>query len=229
MNYTDLVANLTNLLQATGSTDFTAILPALIADGENRIYREIDFLTTRTTNTATCASGSRNVTCPANIIIVEGVSVISPSGSAPAAGTRNNLERVSLDFIDLTWPQESVTGLPLNFAMKSDTAVVVSPTPDANYTAEFTGIYRPAPISASNPTTWLATNLPDLLLASCMIFGSAYQRDFGAMSDNPQMAVSWESHYQALKQGAVEEEQRRKDQGVNWTPFSQTPASTPRT
>lgn len=233
MNYNQLVTDLSTLLVVPSATpSFVAILPALIDDAEQRIYRELDFLYTRTTFDGTpvnFVNGSRVLNAPSTAIVIQGLSAISPAGSTGAAGTRTALEFVSLDFIDSIWPTESVTAPPQYFAMKTDTVVIVAPTPDANYGAEFTGTFRPLPMSATNQNTWLADHLPDLFLAACMIFGSAYLRDYGVGSSDPQLAMSWETHYQSHKQSAIEEEQRRKTQGTNWTPYSATPVSTPRT
>lgn len=231
MNYNQLVNDLLNLLVIpSNDPSFTQILPDLINDAEQRIYRELDFLYTRTTfdgSPVSFVNGSRNLTAPATAIVIEGLSYISPAGSQPSAGTRNVLERASLDFIDSIWGTEATTAPPQFFAMKTDSSVVVAPTPDANYIAEFTGTFRPAPISATNQNTWLGDHLPDLLLAACMIFGAAFLRDYGQASDDPQLALSWEAHYQSHKQSAIEEEQRRKSQGQGWSSFSPTPLATP--
>ncbi len=230
MNYTDLVTNLTTLLTVPASdTSFQAILPALINDAEQRIYRELDFLyTVFQTSPTAFTPNNRAITAPATTIIVQGLAAVTPASTQPAAGTRNQLERVSLDFLDTVWPVAATTGLPVYYALLTDTSVVVAPTPDQAYVAEWTGTFRPAPMSASNATTWLGDHLPDLFLAACMVFGSAYLRDWSSMSDDPKLALSWETHYQTLKASAVEEEQRRKSQGTNWTPMSETPLSAPR-
>lgn len=233
MNYNQLITDLSTLLVVpSNDTSFVNILPALIDDAEQRIYRELDFLYTRTTydgSPVNFVNGSRVLNAPATAIVIQGLSYVTPAGATPTAGSRNTLELVSLDFIDSTWPTESVTAPPQYFAMKTDTVVVVAPTPDANYTAEFTGTFRPLPMSVSNQNTWLGDHLPDLFLAACMIFGSAFLRDYGAGSSDPTLAMSWEAHYQSHKQSAMEEEQRRKTQGNGWSPMSATPTSTPRT
>jgi hypothetical protein len=47
-----------------------------------------------------------------------------------------------------------------------------------------------------------------------MIYVTAYQRNWGKMSDDPQMALSYESQYQALKTSALSEENRKKMEGA---------------
>lgn len=230
MDYSSLVATLQNLLVIpAGNTDFSQILPSIIADGENRIYRELDFLTTQTSDSSLSFTASnRSVTLPSTMIILNSLAAITPATATVATGTRNQLVRYSVDYLNAIWPQASITGTPMYFAMLTDTQAIVAPTPDANYVAEFFGVVRPPPISSTNTTTWLSTNLPDLLVAACMIFSAGWQQNYSAAgADNPEQPVNWESHFQALKQGAVEEEQRRKSQGENWSPYSMTPISTP--
>lgn len=231
MNYNDLVNYLTNLLVVPAdNADFVTILPQLINDAEQRIYRELDFLYTRTTYDSTpvnFVNGSRVITAPATAIVIEGLAAITPYGATADMGTRVQLERTSLDFIDSIWPTAGTLGVPKFYAMKTDTIAIIAPTPDANYNAEFTGTFRPDPIAFANQTTWLATHLPDLLLAACMVFGAGWLRDYGQASDDPHLAMSWETHYQTHKQSAIEEEQRRKASGTGWSSFSQTPLAAP--
>lgn len=235
MNYADLNTYLQNLLQDQApSNDYTTILPAIIQDAENRIYREMDFLACRTANSNTAfTAGSRNFTIPTGsttIIVLQGVSFITPSSvTDPSLGTRNVLEPATVDFIDWTWPTEGTTGSPEYWAQFNNAYIIVGPTPDEAYTVELTGIFRPAPMSASNQTSYIGSIYPDLLVAACMVFASGWQRDFGSQSDDPTKAMSWETLYQSRMKSALEEEQRRKGSSVGWSPFSSTLASPART
>src|SRR5665213_1796277 len=106
MTYDMLNAYLQNLIQDQApSADYTAILPAVIQDAEQRIYLDMDFLATRTTwATTKFTAGSRTYvfpTTPSTVMVVQGVAAITPANAlTPAAGTRNQLEPVSLDCID---------------------------------------------------------------------------------------------------------------------------------
>jgi hypothetical protein len=75
------------------------------------------------------------------------------------------------------------------------------------------GDIRPFPLSADNPETYLSVYYPELFLCACMVFGSGYQRDFGAQSDDPQRAVSWEGQYTYLRQGVALEAMRMRGAG----------------
>ena len=56
-----------------------------------------------------------------------------------------------------------------------------------------------------------------------MVFGAAYMKNFGAASDDPKMAVSWENHFQTLKASAEVEEARKKFTMAGWS--SKQPAN----
>jgi hypothetical protein len=215
----------------SSDANFNNILPRAIEQAEQRLYRELDLITTTTAQVASLSSGVRNVAIPGGIIILNDLNVITPAATAPDAGTRNPVQRVSLSFLNAAAPiAAAVLGspsIPKYYALLDDVNLRLGPAPDAAYQAEFIGPIRPAPMSASNPTTWLGTDLPDLFLAALNVFMAGYQRDFGAQSDNPQLALSWEATYQELKKSAAVEEARRRAQSVAWSPYSPTPLATP--
>jgi hypothetical protein len=233
MNYNTLNTYLQTLIvDQAPSADYTTILPAAIQDAEQRIYLDMDFLNTRTTWASNAfTSGSRTFTLPTSpstVMVLQGVAAITPHTAAtPAQGTRNQLEAVSLDYIDSTWPVEASTALPDSWAMLNDASIVVKPTPDQAYPVELTGIFRPNPMSATNTTTYIGNTYPQLLVAACMIFLAGYQRDYGQQADDPKLAVSWQTMYQSQLKLALAEEQRRKGSSTGWSPFSETPLATP--
>jgi hypothetical protein len=68
-------------------------------------------------------------------------------------------------------PNPATTGVPRFYAYFDVDNFIVSPTPNANYSAELHYYYRPQSITAtSDGTSWLGTNAPDTLL-----FGSLYE------------------------------------------------------
>lgn len=217
--------------------DFASLYPNATSYAESRICAEIPLLANRTQNTqlATVA-GSRqlNLSLMTNPLVVqEGLALISPAGTTnPALGARIVFDKATLDFIDQIWPVEATTmdpsiadnvgrwWAPLNTGPSSGVSIagvaassiiVLAPTPDNVYTAECTGLFQPTPISNSNPSTYLSTVYPDLLVAACMVFlEGALRRNFGAQADNPQSAMSWEAMYTRLKDAAAFEEARRR-------------------
>jgi hypothetical protein len=232
MTYDQLNTYLQTILPDQGpSTDYTTILPAAIQYAEQRIYRDMDFVATRTVDSPTnFVAGSREFTLPTSahtILVVQGVSAMTPVGSTTTNGKQNILEQASLDYIDSTWPDVTLQGVPDTWAMKNDAVIVVKPTPDQNYNAAITGTFRPTAMSATNETTYIGNVYPDLLIAACMIFLAGYQKNYGAQGDDPRQAMSWETQYGIQLKNALSEEQRRKGQGVGWVPFSPAPEAQP--
>ena len=69
--------------------------------------------------------------------------------------------------------------------------------------------------------------MPDLFIAASMVFANGYMKNFSAMADDPQAPVTWEKHYQTLKQSAMEEEFRKKFGSQGWTSKQPNPIATP--
>lgn len=232
LNYTTWVTAVSTLTEIPSTnTDFLAILPDCIDAAEQRIYRELNLLQTVVRDSSqSLTPGSRNFSLPTAqglFVVVNGINLATPAGTAPDSGTRNPLIPVNRDFLDLAWPSVNTSALPKYFSMLTQTAILVGPWPDAAYTVEVIGTQRPTPLSSSNPTTFLATNLPDLFLSASMVFMSAYQKNFGAQADNPQMSQSWESQFQLLKASAMTEEARKMFMGSSWSSLTQSPEAQP--
>jgi len=228
MNYNQWSEAVETMLNVPSTeVDLIKIKPRMIEYAELRIYRELDFISTITRQTGPLTANSRDVTMPDSIIILRSMNVITPAATAPDAGTRNPLLRVGYDFMDNYWP--AVTGsavvpsVPKFYSLLDNTKVVVAPTPDSAYQAEFVGTVRPAPLSESNASTFLTLNVPDLFLSASLIFGFAYQQNFGAASDDPKTAMSWESTYQTQFAGVNVETIRQKAASVSWSPYQPTP------
>lgn len=239
MNYTTLKSTLAvYLVVPATNANFLVALPQIIKNAEERIYRDCDFLSTRTTQTATLVSGTRTVTVPTftdngqtcSFKVVQSVNLITPSSTAPDSGTRTPLRLGSPDMIDFIWGTSGTTGTPEWYAMQTDQTIVVAPTPNAAFQLEIKGTFRPASMGANGgapANTYIGDNYEDLFFNACMVEGAGYQKNFGSQADDPSMSVSWERKYQASLASALAEAYRQKGQGDAWTPFSPPPQAQP--
>lgn len=218
------------------NADFLKILPQMITYAENRMYREIDFLFTSAASTSySVSANNRTITVPATttfpggtLVVTEQINLITPAGTSnPNLGTRVPLTPTTKEFLDAVYGSSSSTGQPQYWAPFNDNVFLVGPYPNATYTIELVGTYRPESMSASNKTTFISLNLPDLFIMASMIYVSAYQRNFGRANDDPQMAVTYESQYQALLKGATVEEARKKFEASGWSSQGPAPVATP--
>jgi hypothetical protein len=215
----------------SNDTNFTIIIPQMISYAELRMQRDLDFLSTQISTTAyNFTANSNTLTLPTSQFIVpQTVEVVSSGVSTP-------LLPVTKEFIQNVYGSGSTTGLPQYFAVYGgDTAttgntsqyMIVGPIPNQSYGTILTGTVRSAPLSASNTTTYISTYLPDMFIMASMIYISAFQRNFGRLNDDPQMAQTYESQYQTLKNSALVEENRKKFEASAWSSYSPAPAATP--
>ena len=203
-----------------------------VDDAEQRLYRELDLLSTVTRDTAPLTVGNRNFTLPQNngrFVVTEQMNIISPPGTTnPDLGTRLPLLPVSREVLDIIGGSVNYTGIPSMFAPISQQDWIVGPAwPDAAYTVEVVGTIRPAPLSPSNQNTFLTDYLPDVFLAAALVMSAGYQKNFSSMGDDPKAAVSWESHVQTLLDSAKVEEIRKKFGSQSWSSKSPDPIATP--
>ncbi len=229
LTYSTFVSSIANMLPvATSDAGFQAVLPNLIDDAEQRLYRELDFFHTNTRdNSGAMTAGSRTYTIPqpssGYFVVVTEINVITPAGTTnPELGTRNQLLPTSNEMLNVLWPNVTGSTVPTYFSMLNPDAIIVGPWPDAAYQVEVVGEIRPNALSSSNTTTILSVYFPDLLMAAGMVYACGYQKNFGAMVDDPKAASSWESHLQALIRTTDLEESRKVFQAEGWS--SQQPS-----
>ena len=235
LTYATFVTQLAKLAVVSSDTDtnFQLILPSAITYAENRMCRDIDFLSMFQTNSSfSLATGNRNLSIGTQtsipFVTIQEINVITPAGTTdPELGTRIALIPVSKEFLNFTYNSVVGASTPSYFAMLNQYTLLVGPWPDAGYTVELVGTIRPDSLSATNSPTFISTYLPDLMLAAAMVYVTGYQRDFGAQASDPQAAQSWENQYQTLLKGALVEEARKKFAASGWTSLSPPVVATP--
>lgn len=229
LTYSTWLSTIANLLaMETDDDSLEQIVPSIIDYAENRIYRELDLLSTTVRDrTGLMTADSRNFTLPqaqGRFVVIDGINVLS-SGVRVA-----QLQPVSLEFLDAAWPSETATAAsatPEYFAMITDQEIAFGPAPGSTWGVEVIGEIRPTPLSDSNTTTYLTLYLPDLFVCASMVFASGYTRNFGSQSDDPKMSQSWEAQYQLLKASADLEEHRKQWASVSWTSKQPSPVAIP--
>jgi hypothetical protein len=224
---------------------YVTILPQMITYAENRMYRDINFMFTSTSlhgTTFVLTTGNRNLSFNINLAsnsdAASGTFVVSDqinlltdaNGDASTTTNPDSCVRVPLlpttkEFLDAAYGSSLTANLgkPKYFVPFNETLFFVGPVPDQNYPVEVVGTYRPNSLSSTNTTTFISQYLPDVFIMASMIYISAYQRNFGRANDDPQMAITYESQYQALLKSAIVEEARKTFQSSGWS--SQSPAT----
>jgi hypothetical protein len=246
LTYSEYVTQIATMaVVAETDAAFVTILPSMISYAENRMYRDIDFMFTSTSlhgTTFVLAAGNRNLSFNIDLasnsdaqagtfVVSEQINLLTDAnGDAatttnPDACVRVPLLPTTKEFLDAVYGSSLTAnrGQPQYFVPFNETLFFVGPVPDQAYPVEVVGTYRPNSLSASNTTTFISLYLPDVFIMASMIYISAYQRNFGRLNDDPQMAITYESQYQALLKSAIVEEARKKFDAAGWS--SQSPAT----
>lgn len=232
LTYNTFVTSLANLITVQPTdAGYIQALPNIIDDAEQRLYRELDLLSTVVTATGQMTTLNRNFTLPTTsgtFVVVEEMNAITPAGvTNPELGTRVPMLPASKEYLDVVYPSNAGAGIPLYFAPINQQGWILGPWPDSGYTVEVVGTIRPAPLSSSNQTTFLSQFLPDVFLAAATVFSAGYQQNFSSMGDNPAQSVTWESHVEKLLESAKIEEIRKKFGSQGWSSKSPDPIATP--
>ena len=215
---------------------FATVIPQMLNYAELRIQRDLDLQGLLTTNTYSLSSNSNTLQISVNdFVTIQDFMVV-------VGGVPTPLLPTSREMILNTYGNPNFVGPPLYFAPYGGDAstfgstyqnYLFGPYTDQSYTINAIGTVRAQSLNAfnTNPTagtsaTLISTYFPDLLLMASMIYISAYQRNFGRESDDPQMSVSYESQYEGLLKGTTEEN-RKKFLAAAYTSQSSSPVATP--
>lgn len=223
-------AGVVQLSDGNGTT-LNTVTSQMIDYAELRIQRDLDLEQSVTNNSAlSLTSGNNLLTMDVNsFITVQSISYVSGTLTQRILPT-------SRAFIDEVYPDSSIQGPPVYFTpYGGDSATtgatsqlfLFGPTPDQAYNLSINGTVRLISLNsfatngpADTKYTFISAYLPDLLLMASMVYLSGFQRNFGRQSDDPAMALSYESQYQGLLKGATVEENRRKMWASAWTSLS---------
>lgn len=239
MNYNSYVSEIATITVISsdalvnGDTNFAGIMTGLIDYAEGRLYRDLNLPIVSVIDTSViCSSGVRSIllsTAQGEPLVLDSLNLLTSAGTNSSNGTRISVVPVAKSVIDVVYPSMASgnTGQPQYFSRIGNLELILGPTPDQPYRTEAYFSVRPSPLSASNSSTWLTQNYPELMVAAGMVFAAGYMRDFGAQSDNPQLAQSWETQYMTLLRQAGVEVDQMNFKGPGWTSQNATPLATP--
>lgn len=213
--------------------NFVTMLPNSIDYAELSIYRDLDFLCMKgELPLANVIAGQNNAAVPTSVIVVES------AWASNNAGGFFPLTPASLDYIRGVYGG-AANGLPQYFAITGAAnstntwtpglALLFGPPSNGSYTIVGYCSQRAPPLSATNTTTFISLNLPDLFWAAAMIYWAGYMKNFGAQADDPRMAVSWTAEYARLLKGAEVEQARLKFMSQGWQATPPAQIAQPRT
>lgn len=175
-SYTDFGTSLAGWLDVSYTDIGSSLVADLITVGETRIFREVRCREMETAFSASISAGMLSL--PSSYLALKTAYV----DSAPNV----SLERRPAEWIRLTYPQNSGSGIP-QFIARYGQNFIFGPYPDSGYTIN--GIYykQPSAISGSALNAVFSTN-PDLYLYACLVESE------GILQRDPRMPI-WEAKY----------------------------------
>jgi len=198
MTYDELVTNIRNYTDVDANVFSAPVINTFITMAENQILREIDLDVFKVESTANVTTGNKFLTAPLDILTHRYL-MLTVDG-----------EQVFLDFRDTSfmkeyWPDGSELGIPKYYAVWNQNTFHLAPTPSQNFPVELGYIYRPTQLSPSNPTTWISTRAPEVLLYACLIQAYSYTKGPEAM-----MNYFRQAYKEALQGLGMEQQGRRR-------------------
>ena len=217
-------------------------VPMMLNYSELRIQRDLDLLPSQTSNQYTLNAGTNILSLPIDdFLTVQTFRWVQISnGTVVNSGT---CTPVSKEFLQNVYGGIATSGPPQYYAMVGDdfgdgadtfNNVMFGPYANYPYTIEVTGtiripsLYQYASMGVADTSyTYISAYYPDMLVMASMVYISAFQRNFSATSDSQEMGATYEKQYQALRLGAIAEENRKKGEGSGWSAYSTPVSATP--
>jgi len=230
MTFAELLQKVRDYTEVDSNVLTDSILDSMIRDAELRIFREVDADYAREYATANLninspylllpnVTASSGVTSTRRAIIVRSFLVYDSSQSPT---TKEYLDKRDTTFI-FEYNSTGATGVPKYYAMWKETSVIMAPTPNAQYQVQLSYIYTPDHLSATNTTTYLSDNVPDLLFYATMC--QAYEFLKGPMD---MYKVYSDKYNVAIQSFALEQMgRRRRDEYMDGVPRVKIPSPSP--
>jgi hypothetical protein len=211
MNYTynTLKAALISFTEDNG-TAFAAAIDTIIPLAEDVVLRDLDLTIFDIIASGVFVAGNPLLDKPTGCLATRDIIYVT------GLGARNPLVQRDFSYARDYWPDETAqTGTPKFFSEYSDTQWWVAGTPNAGLTFTARIMKRPAGLTNAVQTTWLGTNVGDLVFYAALIVGTEYLK-------NDARLPTWLQEYTHRLEGAKNEFWMLRRQ--NYMPVTAIPA-----
>ena len=179
MNYTELKTHIQDICEMT----FTDTQLAMFTDqSEQKIYNTVQIPALRRNVTGGLTSGNKYLSTPSDFLHPYSLAVLDSDS------VYTFLLNKDVNFIREAYPNPATTGVPVHYALFSDGAIILGPTPDSGYTAELHYGYYPESIVTAG-TTWLGDEFDSALLNGALIEAVRF------MKGEPDIIANYEKLY----------------------------------
>jgi hypothetical protein len=205
--YTEVVDQIRSYTETDSTVLTTAIVNDFINQAELRIFREVDLDVFRAYQFATLTQGNEFVTLPgatpSTMAFVRTASIYPSTGTD--ANVRTYLLQKDISYMTEYWPNRTTQSKPRYYAMWDQNTIYLAPTPDTAYKIELALNRNETGLSATNATSWVSTNAPQVLLYACLI------EAFKFLKGPYDLLAQYEKSYQeAVQRLAIEQQGRRR-------------------
>ncbi len=179
MNYTDLKANIQDIVESTFSNEQLALF---VQQAEQKIYNFVNIPALRKNVTGTLTNGNKYLALPTDFLYSYSLAVVDTNG------TYNFLLQKDVNFMREAYPNPATTGFPKHYAYFDKDFIILGPTPNGNHTTEFHYGYYPQSIVDAG-TTWLGTDFDSALLNGSLMEAARF------MKAEPDIIAMYEKEY----------------------------------
>ena len=197
MNYTELSANVQDIVENTFTNDQMAML---VRQAEQKIYNSVQIANLRKNVYGQLTANNQYLSAPTDFLSVYSLAVITGVvGGDTNTGTYAYLLNKDVNFIREAYPPPNSKGVPKHYAifgprsdLETELSFIVGPTPDAAYYVELHYYYYPESIVTAQ-TTWLGDNFDSALLNATVVEAARFMK-----AEQDQMAVYNDMFAQSL-------------------------------
>lgn len=179
MNYTDLKANIQDIVESTFSNEQLALF---VQQAEQKIYNFVNIPALRKNVTGTLTNGNKYLALPTDFLYSYSLAVVDTNG------TYNFLLQKDVNFMREAYPNPATTGFPKHYAYFDKDFIILGPTPNGNHTTELHYGYYPQSIVDAG-TTWLGTDFDSALLNGSLMEAARF------MKAEPDIIAMYEKEY----------------------------------
>ena len=192
LNYTQLTNAIKEYTQVEYAGDgaeptFIANIPNFVRNAESVINNRVQLPAFRKNVTSSCTIGFPYIDLPNDFLSVFSFAVVDDDGY-------HYMLNKDVNYIREFFPFPAVVGIPQYYSLFDNSAFLIGPTPDQEYTVEMHYYALPESIVTAG-TSWVGTNFPNVLLYGSLVEASVFMKGETEMTQT----------YQAKFQEALEE------------------------
>ena len=181
--YTQLKTAIQDFCENT-ETSFVTNLPLFIRAAEDRIFQSVNLTYFKKNASSALSQNDQFVSVPSDFLTPFSLHITT-------ANFQDFLMLKDVNFVQKYTLDSASTGTPQYYGIYDVDNLIVSPTPDQNYTVELHYYYRPASLTAGSDsgTTWISSNAPNVLL-----YGALYEA-YTYMKGEPDVLANYEKRF----------------------------------